>query len=176
MKTQIIYNLHISRVTEILTNTFPNRILSLKEKDKALLHLNYFVSDLNLFGATIKMLFLDDNTKRYSLTLPQKLITDDHCSVIRDLLKSQKCKLKSINLRKNQITDVGLESLSDGIKTNKTLVYIELSRNLITDTGATHLLRALEFNYTLKKCLFEFGNEITGDLAKLIKRELKAND
>ena len=66
-----------------------------------------------------------------------------------------------MNLRRNQITDEGIKYLSAGINQNTSLEYLELLRNQITTVGAEkYLIPALQENYSLRKLLFDFGNEI----------------
>ncbi len=57
------------------------------------------------------------------------------------------CSLIKLVLNKNFITGVGLPSISEAIKNNKTLEEINIAENDISDIGIPKLAEVLENNY-----------------------------
>jgi len=57
--------------------------------------------------------------------------------------------LRQLDLRANEISDVGATRLAEGIELNNTVTHLFLSDNCVTDQGALALARALYRNRSL---------------------------
>ncbi|KAM6900099.1 leucine-rich repeat-containing protein 34 [Xenentodon cancila] len=60
------------------------------------------------------------------------------------------CSLLELHLGKMGLTDSGMERLTDGLKLNKTLRYLDLRCNRVTHDGAQHLAEVLKQNSALE--------------------------
>ena len=60
-------------------------------------------------------------------------------------LQTEACKVARLELRENQITDVGVAGLCQVLKTPKCKVtYLYLNHNQVTDTGVATLCQTLQ--------------------------------
>jgi Ran GTPase-activating protein (RanGAP) involved in mRNA processing and transport len=71
----------------------------------------------------------------------------------------QPLNIKLLNLSKNQISNVGTETLASFMKKNKSLIYLDISFNNISDRGTMALADMLLYNQTLQ-VLNLLGNKI----------------
>jgi len=115
------------------------------------------------------------------LTLAFKGINDDHCQIIADLLKDERCLCKSLWLNDNQIRHEGAKFLSTALVKNKTLTALYLNYNNIGDLGLEHLLGALKDNTTLLKLevgacsIGELEDDQTNNAASMVMKTLTEN-
>jgi len=82
--------------------------------------------------------------------------------------------LTKLNLKENNIGDVGAASFGEALKTNSVLTQLDLGGNKIQDIGAAAIGEALKFNTTLTDLILSHNN--IGDVgATAIGEELKTN-
>ena len=93
--------------------------------------------------------------------------------VLADVLKSNTTVIK-LNLCDNDIDDAGAAGLADALKSNKTLKELNLGSNSIRDAGAKSLADALKSNKTLTE-LNLGSNSIRDAGAKSLADALKSN-
>ena len=85
------------------------------------------------------------------------------------------CELKTLNLRRNNITDEGVKHLSTALThTNCTLNSLNLEYNNITDEGVKHLSTALTHTNCTLNSLNLWGNNIT-DKGKNLLNSMNIN-
>jgi hypothetical protein len=85
--------------------------------------------------------------------------------------------IKSLNLRRNKIGDVGAINIAKYIrKADMTLIELELERNQIEDIGGEALLKAMQGSMRIESCKTGYGNPMAGKIARQIEREIKANN
>ena len=63
---------------------------------------------------------------------------------------AKRCKLKTLNISRNDITDEGCKAIAMAIQTNASLIKLWIYRNPITVTGVRHIVKALQQNNTLQ--------------------------
>ena len=93
--------------------------------------------------------------------------------VLTDVLKSNTTVI-NLNLCENDIDDAGAAGLADALKFNTTLSVLNLSENCIGDAGATNLADALKSNTTLTE-LNLGSNSIQEAGAERLADALKSN-
>jgi len=77
-------------------------------------------------------------------------------------------------LYNHKMGDYGTQTLSENLKTNRTLTKLNIMDNDIGDLGAQYLSKALETNWTLTE-LNLHKNKIGTEVLKKIKQELEDN-
>ena len=93
---------------------------------------------------------------------------------ISEIFKNTNGTLYKLNLSSNQITDKGVQILTEAVAINKTLKILELPHNVISDDGVFSLTECLRKNKTLHE-LNLFGNNITNQGAKKLAVAIKIN-
>ena len=63
---------------------------------------------------------------------------------------AKRCKLKTLNISRNDITDEGCKAIAMAIQTNASLIKLWIYKNPITVTGVCHIIMALQQNNTLQ--------------------------
>ena len=111
---------------------------------------------------------LQNNTKFQSLKL--KNITKEGFKPIFDVKT-----LQTLDLSNNDLSDDGATTLSDGIKSNNTLLEFNVSSNQITNVGAKKIGEAIQVNIALQK-LDISNNKVADDGAAAISNSLKSNN
>ena len=89
---------------------------------------------------------------------------------VSDTLSSLRSKIQNLNLRSNDLGDIGAESIAFGLEYNRSLRKMWLSSNHIGDEGATHLARALR-GHALESIYLsccDIGNEGAKAFAELL--------
>eukprot|EP01138_Halocafeteria_seosinensis_P013108 gb/GECG01013387.1/.p1 GENE.gb/GECG01013387.1/~~gb/GECG01013387.1/.p1 ORF type:complete len:559 (+),score=79.52 gb/GECG01013387.1/:1-1677(+) len=89
-------------------------------------------------------------------------LDDNDAQYIADALRLNTA-LRAIDLRLNQISDVGAHHLADALRTNSTLTSIGLAGNQISDAGIQSLADALRLNTTLIE--LDLADNKAGDIA-----------
>jgi Ran GTPase-activating protein (RanGAP) involved in mRNA processing and transport len=101
------------------------------------------------------------------LLLNDNLITAKGATIIAKALYNN-TTLEELNLWNNQVSDLGVYSLSQALSVNNfTLRSISLGQNRISDVGAQHLAEMLKTNTTIIR-LWLFHNEIGDRGVKLL--------
>ncbi|KAJ3337294.1 Neuropathy target esterase [Gonapodya sp. JEL0774] len=104
-----------------------------------------------------------------------KNINDDCAASLAELLEKGKGNLKKLHLAGCNISDAGVESLSKGLRKNKTLIHLSLYDNhRITSKGAKYLAQAIENNGSLTQLNLRGGQidfEGVKELAKVFLRD-----
>jgi len=85
---------------------------------------------------------LKNNAKISHLTLDDCGINDDLILILCDLLRGE--TLLELNLKNNQITDVGAKSLAKALTINKSLNLLNLKANKIGDDGVNAFLQLIQ--------------------------------
>ena len=144
-----------------------------RNKTLSALHLNY--SDIGNAGATALAEVLWTNTTLDSLDLRiNPSIGDSSVMSLCEALKVNKT-LSSLNLSGTGISDAGVLSLVEVLKTNtSSLSSLSLSDIRISHHSVKPIAEVLRVNSTLKELEFE-GNKVGVGGAKLIAESLKAN-
>ena len=75
---------------------------------------------------------------------------------ILEQLRNNDSKLKTLDLRFNQIGDVEAKDIADALSTNSTLTKIALSGNQIGDAGAIAISDARRTKSTLTRTYFQY--------------------
>ena len=102
----------------------------------------------------------DGNCKLSSLNLNHNLVTDEGVKYLAKALKHNNCKLNSLNLADNELTNEGVKCLAEVLKdSNCTLSSLNLNHNLVTDEGVESLAEALKHSNCKLKSLNLAGNE-----------------
>ncbi|XP_050684554.1 uncharacterized protein LOC126979358 [Leptidea sinapis] len=97
-------------------------------------------------------ILLDNETNLQHLSLSRCRLDDDAFEMITLRLVfplPASNKLRSLNLSSNSITDKGITSLANALRSNRKLCYLNLSDNRISDNGAQLIFKTLlEFPIT----------------------------
>ncbi len=122
-------------------------------------------------GATILANALYNNTTLIELYLSKNQISDIGVHALAQTLVVNSSTLKVLDLYSNNITDEGIEYLSDMLKINKTITRLGLGFNQITDHGIRLLANAIiYFNDNLQYLSFSSNKLITDkSLSSLIE-------
>ena len=83
--------------------------------------------------------------------------------------------LQKLDLKNNDLSDDGAATLSDGLKSNNTLLEFNMSSNKITNVGAKKIGEAIQVNVALQ-ILDIHSNRISDDGAAAISDGLKSNN
>ena len=94
------------------------------------------------------------------LILSRCLIKDEGAKALADALKTN-TSLIALNLSNNNVEDKGAASLADALKTNTSLIELNLSNNNVEDEGAEALADALKRNTSLTE--LDLSDIIVGD-------------
>lgn len=86
-----------------------------------------------------------------SLSLKNNLIHDSGVKDFMDLLKSETCKLKELDLSSNRLTAVGITTISQTLVVNKSLETLKIASNLFSGTDIEPLIKVVSYNPTLKQ-------------------------
>ena len=106
----------------------------------------------------------DGNCKLSSLNLNHNLVTDEGVKYLAKALKHNNCKLDSLNLADNELTNEGVQCLAEALKdSNCTLSSLNLNHNLVTDEVVDSLAEALKHSNCKLKSLNLAGNESVTD-------------
>ena len=97
------------------------------------------------------------------LTLRQNRLTDEVAKYLADAIKSNNCQLRTLDLTKNKISNIGAQHLAEAINHLRTL---HLSENNISDTGAKYLAEAINNNNCQLRTLDLSANSISDIGAK----------
>lgn len=106
-------------------------------------HQFQLISGFSLFG-NLRELSLDNNAE-VSETLWASLFVEESF-------------LRVVSLRGNRITDIGAKGIANSLRTNRTLVSLNLFDNKIQKTGAEYFGEALKANSTLQSLLLGKNN------------------
>ena len=119
----------------------------------------------------------DGNCKLNSLNLNHNLVTDEGVKYLAKALKHNNCKLDSLNLADNELTNEGIKCLAEALKdSNCTLSSLNLNHNLVTDEGVESLAEALKNSNCKLKSLNLWQNNVTEEGVKKLAEALKASD
>ena len=145
------------------------------ERNKTLTALHLIRSDIGDVGATALAEVLWTNTTLNSLDLWKNPgIGNPSVTSLCEALKVNKT-LSTLNLSETGISDAGVLSLVEVLKTNtSSLTSLSLSEIKISHHSVKSIAEVLRVNSTLKELKFE-GNNVGSDGAELIAESLKAN-
>ena len=116
----------------------------------------------------------DGNCKLSSLYLDDDNVTDEGVEYLAEALKHSKCKLNSLTLEDNNVTDEGAKCFAEALKhSNCKLKSLDLWRNNVTDEGAKCLAEALKHSNCKLKNLHLGANNVTDEGAKCLAEALK---
>ena len=145
------------------------------KRNKTLTALHLIRSDIGDVGATALAEVLWTNTTLNSLDLWKNPgIGNPSVTSLCKALKVNKT-LSTLNLSETGISDAGVLSLVEVLKTNtSSLTSLSLSEIKISHHSVKSIAEVLRVNSTLKELKFE-GNNVGSDGAELIAESLKAN-
>ena len=116
----------------------------------------------------------DGNCKLSSLYLDDNNVTDEGVEYLAKALKDSVCKLNRLKLLANNVTDKGAECLAEALKhSNCKLNSLNLSRNNVTDKGAECLAEALKHSNCKLNSLNLSRNNVTDKGAECLAEALK---
>jgi Ran GTPase-activating protein (RanGAP) involved in mRNA processing and transport len=107
------------------------------------------------------------------LDISANLISYKGCFAISDYLKSPYCGLQSLILSSNSVSNLGAQIIARALKTNESLVHLNLNNNGLKEEGILYLANMFEKNTSLVSLsLFwsEFGRIGMQEFWKLIKQ------
>ena len=111
-----------------------------------ILHLDVRGIKMTKVGAYVLGEWFKPNISLQALEIGHNDLTDDGLTSILNNLTSRLVRLTFSNC---QLTYNGAVSISNILRNNKTLQYLDISRNFIGDDGISVLLNGLHFNTTL---------------------------
>ena len=92
-----------------------------------------------------------DNCKLNSLNLARNNITDKGVKHLAEALKNNNCKLNSLDLAVNNITDEGVKHLPEALtNSNCILENLVLSHEYLSDEGLKYFAETLKHNRKLR--------------------------
>ena len=116
----------------------------------------------------------DGNCKLNSLNLSHNIVTDEGVKYLAKALKHSNCKLHDLNLTGDEFTDEGVKYLAEALKhSNCKLHDLNLTGNKITDEGVKYLAEALKHSNCKLHDLNLTGNKITDEGVKYLAEALK---
>ena len=116
----------------------------------------------------------DGNCKLSSLELSVNIITDEGVTYLVEALKHSNCKLNTLDLSENNVTDKGAECLAEALKhSNCKLNTLNLSENNVTDKGAECLAEALKHSNCKLNRLNLCQNSVTDKGVECLAEALK---
>ena len=119
----------------------------------------------------------DGNCKLSSLYLLGDNVTDEGVEYLAKALKHSNCKLNSLNLAQNYVTNKGAEYLAEFLKhSNCKLNSLNLAQNNVTDEGAKCLTEALKHSNCKLNSLDLGVNNVTDEGAKCFAEALKQSN
>ena len=116
----------------------------------------------------------DGNCKLSSLELGVNILSDEGVKYLVEALKHSNCKLNTLNLWGNNITNEGAECLAEALKhSNCKLNTLDLSHNNVTYKGAECLAEALKHSNCKLNCLDLWRNNLTDKGLECLAEALK---
>lgn len=125
-----------------LVSSFPGKLDTLDLRDNRIQKL------------PIEILHYFDSSSLVSLNLDRNRLADQGLQILSQNL----CSIKSLSLRANDISYLGLLHLCRELRSNSTLQQLYLSQNDIRDSGAEELAKTLASNQSLKSLHISFNN------------------
>ena len=159
-------------------------IVNFLKKHNEILIINLSGNKIGYLGCKQISEFLESSTsvsncncKLSSLNLNHNLVTDEGVKYLAEALKNNNCKLDSLNLADNELTNEGIKCLAEALKdSNCTLSSLNLNHNLVTDEGVESLAEALKNSNCKLKSLNLWQNNVTEEGVKKLAEALKASD
>ena len=155
-------------------------IVDLLKYNKDIISINLSSNAIGSLGCKeIQKLFASCNDnesscKLSSLNLSQNDITDESIKFLFEALKHSNCKLSSLNLSQNDITDESIKFLFEALKhSNCKLSSLNLSQNDITDESIKFLFEALKHSNCKLSSLNLSYCRITDESIKFLFEALK---
>ena len=156
-------------------------IVNFLKIDNEILMINLSVNKIGCLGCKEISEFLvfsssvsDSNCKLRSLNLSNNIVTDEGVEYLAKALKNSNCKLNLLDLSENNVTDEGAKCLAEALKhSNCKLNSLNLLHNNITDEGAKCLAEALKHSNCKLNSLDLAGNKLTGEGEKYLAEALK---
>ena len=116
----------------------------------------------------------DSNCKLSSLNLNHNLVTDEGVKYLAEALKNSNCQLNIIDLWQNNVTDEGVKYLAEALKHNNcNLKSLNLTNNKLTDEGGKYLAEALKDGDCKLNSLDLACNELSDEVVKYLADTLK---
>ena len=95
----------------------------------------------------VQALQSNPQTKLTTLNLQTTSLGESEITELVQFLDSLNCRITSLDLSKNQITEQGAQEILNVVKTNKNIVQINLTENTgISSATLARINEALEFN------------------------------
>ncbi|XP_068742304.1 nucleotide-binding oligomerization domain-containing protein 1-like [Montipora capricornis] len=132
-------------------------------------------NDLGSLGAKeVQKFLVNTGCKLNSLNLWGNKLTDEAAEHLSAALKHSNCKLNSLYLMGNELTDEAAEHLSAALQdSNCKLNSLNLRNNKLTDEGAEHLSAALKHSNCKVNSLNLERNKLTDKAAEHLSAALK---
>ena len=122
----------------------------------------------------ISKVFSDGNCKLSSLRLGYNIVTDEGVEYLAEALKRSNCKLNSIDLTNNKFADEGVKYLTEALKhSNCKLNSLNLAQRYLTNEGAKYLAEGLRDSNCKLKRLNLTTSSLTEEGVKYLAEALK---
>ena len=118
--------------------------------------------------------FSDGNCKLSSLRLGYNIVTDEGVEYLAEALKRSNCKLNSIDLTNNEFADEGVKYLTEALKySNCKLNSLNLAERYLTSEGAKYLAEGLRDSNCKLNSLNLTTTSLTEEGVKYLAEALK---
>ena len=123
-------------------------------------------------GATIIANSLYNNPFLTELYLSKNHVSDIGVHAFAQILSIDNSTLMILELDSNEITDEGVEYLTEMLKVNRTLVRLGLGSNQISNTGVESIANTLIHSNQTLRCLSLSSNRLITDQSDSIIRQM----
>ena len=150
-------------------------IANFLKKQNEILMINLRDNEIGCLGCKeISKVFSDGNCKLSSLRLGRNSVTDEGVEYLAEALKHSNCKLNSLDLTGNEFADEGVKYLAEALRdSNCKLNSLNLAERYLTDEGVKYLAEALKDSSCKLNSLNLKCNKLTDEGVKCLAEALK---
>ena len=150
-------------------------IANFLKKQNEILMIDLRANEIDCLGCKeISKVFSDGNCKLSSLRLGHNNVTDDGVEYLAEALKHSNCKLNSIDLTNNEFADKGLKYLTEALKySNCKLNSLNLAERCLTNEGVKYLADGFRDSNCKLNSLSLTSNYLTTEGVKYLAEALK---
>ena len=150
-------------------------IANFLKKQNEILMIDLRDNEIDCLGCKeISKVFSDGNCKLSSLRLGYNIVTDEGVEYLAEALKRSNCKLNSIDLTNNEFADEGVKYLTEALKySNCKLNSLNLAQRYLTNEGAKYLAEGLRDSNCKLNSLNLTTSSLTEEGIKYLAEALK---